>query len=208
MDRERIVRESERAAIERWFPPSPLGPLFDPGDGNLLPIPADSAPAWKAEAFARIDAWIAETRTEKREHMVLLFLWTIGLFAIVALVGLPTGTSLMIGTALGAFVLHAWSIWRLRCFRHDLAELRARIRTELAGRTPLPRELAQRFRRSNPWRVVLHVWIWSFVLLMLAAQHFVPPESVSPAMILAALGAVGIAWILHFLSRRIDLAQR
>jgi hypothetical protein len=207
MDSERAVRESERAAIERWFPASPLGPLFDPGDGSLLPISADAAPAWKAEAFAIVEGFLAGSRDEKQHMMTLVFV-AIAAGLLLGLAGIRGGFALAIGIGAGGAALHGWSFYKLWRYRRDLADLRARIRTGLAGRSPLPRELAQRYRRGNPWRVVLHVWIWSLVALALGAQHFIAPERVSPAVIPAALGAVAIAWILYFLSRRIDLARR
>ncbi|HWU95148.1 MAG TPA: hypothetical protein VN029_06090, partial [Sphingomonas sp.] len=73
--------------------------------------------------------------------------------------------------------------------------------------TPIPRELTLRYRRRNPWRIALHAWVWGLVFLAIAGQHFVPPESVPVAVIPLALAAVGVAWILHFLSRRVDLSQ-
>lgn len=43
--------------------------------------------------------------------------------------------------------------------------------------------------------------------LGIGAQHFVAPQDVPAAIVPAALAAVAIAWILHFLSRRIDLRR-
>lgn len=207
MDQRRIVRESERAAIERWFPASPLGPLFDPGTGDLLPAPAASIPGWQAEAFARIDRYVEREYVAGQVHGWMFVAFMIGLSLIATFAHLPVGTTLVIGGAAGGAILHGWPIWQLYRFRRDLRLIRERIRGELALRTPIPRELAARYRRRNPWRVALHAWVWGLVFLALAAQHFVPPESVPAALLPLALGAVGIAWILHFLSRRIDLGQ-
>ncbi|MBN8809909.1 MULTISPECIES: hypothetical protein [unclassified Sphingomonas] len=207
MDHRRSVRESERAAIERWFPASPLGPLFDPGTGDLLPAPAAAIPGWQAEAFARIDRHVEQDHVAGQVHGWLFGLFFVGLFLIAMAAHLPIGPTMVIGGAAGGAVLHGWPIWQLYRFRRDLRRLRERIRGELAGRVPIPRELAARFRRRNPWRVALHVWVWGLVALGIGAQHFVEPQDVPAAVIPAALAAVGIGWVLHFLSRRIDLRR-
>lgn len=202
-----MMRDSERAAVERWFPVSPLGPLFDPGSGDLLPAPAATIPAWQAEAFARIDQFIEREHADMQVHGWLFGLLFIGLFAIAMLAQLPIGPTLVIGGAAGGALLHGWPLWQLYRYRRDLRQLRAHIRGELALRTPIPRELSQRFRRRNPWRIALHAWVWGLILLTLAAQHFVAPQDVPVAALPLGLAAVGIAWILHFLSRRVDLSQ-
>ena len=178
MDHRRSVRESERAAIERWFPASPLGPLFDPGTGDLLPAPAAAIPGWQAEAFARIDRHVEQDHVAGQVHGWLFGLFFVGLFLIAMAAHLPIGPTMVIGGAAGGAVLHGWPIWQL-----------------------------YRFRRRNPWRVALHVWVWGLVALGIGAQHFVEPQDVPAAVIPAALAAVGIGWVLHFLSRRIDLRR-
>ncbi|WP_144034191.1 hypothetical protein [Sphingomonas sp. IBVSS2] len=207
MDRRRIVRESERAAIERWFPASPLGPLFDPGTGDLLPAPAAAIPGWQAEAFARIDHYVEHEHVAAQVHGWLFGLFIAGLLVIAMTVGLPIGRTLVIGGAAGGALLHGWPIWQLYRFRCDLRRLRARIHGELVTRVPIPRALATRFRRRNPWRIALHAWVWGLAALGIGAQHFVAPQDVPAAIVPAALAAVAIAWILHFLSRRIDLRR-
>jgi hypothetical protein len=207
MDQRRMVRESERAAIERWFPVSPIGPLFDPGSGDLLPAPAAAIPGWQAEAFARIDRYVEREHVGTQVHGWLFVAFLLGLVAIATLAQLPIGMTLVVGGAAGGALLHGWPLWQLYRFRRDLRQLREHIRSELALRTPIPRELTVRYRRRNPWRIALHVWVWALIALALAAQHFVPPESVPVAAIPLALAAVGVAWILHFLSRRVDLSQ-
>lgn len=208
MDRERMVRESERAAVERWFPESPLGQLFDPGDGNLLPMPSDAVAGWRDAAFARIDRFVAESQTGPWLHALAILLFAAAVAGFGQLFGVPTGIALGAGVAVGTVLLHGWGIWQLWRFRRDLAALRGRIRAELAGRSPLPRELADRFRRRNVWRTALHVWVGSLAALALLGQHFLPPERVPPALVLAGLVAIGIGWILFFLSRRVDLGYR
>lgn len=208
MDRRQIIRESERAAVERWFPISPLGPLFDPGSGDLLPAPAATIPAWQTEAFARIDLYIEREYVDSKVHGWLFGLFVFGLAAIATFARLPMGSTLVIGGAAGGVLLHGWPLWQLYRYRRDLRLLRERIRGELALRTPIPRELTLRFRRRNPWRIALHAWVFGLILLALAAQHFVAPQDVPVAAIPLSLAAVAIAWILHFLSRRVDLSQR
>ena len=204
MDRERAIRESERAAIERWFPSCPLGPLFDPGDGRLLPTPADTISGWKQEAFEIVETFLAGSRAEEDHMKVFLFL-AIAAGLAFGFAGIHSGFALMIGIGAGAAALHAYSLYKLWRYRRDLAALRQRILASLAGRSPLPQELAGRYRRHNAWRTALHIWVWTLGLSALVGQHFLPPESVSPALILAALAAVAIAWGLYFQSRRIDL---
>ncbi|MDF0753043.1 hypothetical protein NLU14_22710, partial [Marinobacter sp. 71-i] len=81
-------------------------------------------------------------------------------------------------------------IWQLYRFRRDLRRLRARIHGELATRVPIPRALATRFRRRNPWRIALHAWVWGLAALGIGAQHFVAPQDVPAAIVPAALAAV------------------
>lgn len=206
MDSERAVRESERAAIERWFPASPLGPLFDPGDGRLLPIPADAAPAWKEQAFAIVEGFLVASRADKG-HMKLLVFLAIAAGALLGFAGVRSGFALMIGIVAGAAGLHAWSFYKLWRYRRDLRELRRRILASLAGRSPLPQELAGRYRRRNPWRTALHLWIGTLGIAALVGEHFLPPERVPAALVPAALTAVAIGWGLYFMSRRIDLRR-
>ena len=146
-----------------------------------------------------MEAWI---------YPVALALLLGGLAAVAPLTGYGTGVVLGAGTTFGIILLHGWSVWRLRRFRAELAALRSRILASLAGRTPLPAELAARYRKTNHWRLALHLWVGALVLALLACQHFIGPEAFPPAAVLASLVAVGIAWLLYFAARQVDLRQQ
>ena len=207
MNHEKRVRESERAAVERWFAPSPLGMLFDSGDGRMLPIPTDAIEPWRDEAYAIIDTFLVESRPPPQWAMVgITLVFTFVLLALEPWLGLGGG---QIGVIVmgGLGLWHVGDLHRLWRYRRDLKALRARIAASLALRAPMPAELANRFRRGNPWRTMLHLWVACLVAIVALASHFVPPDAIPPIAILIALGAVGIAWLLYFLSRRTDLAQ-
>jgi hypothetical protein len=207
MNHEGRVRDSERAAVDRWFAPSPLGTIFDAGDGRMLPMPVDTVQPWRDEAYAIIDTFIVESRPPSQGAMIgVILVLTCVLLALKPWLGLEGG---QIGVIVmgGLALWHVGDVRRLWRYRRDLKALRARIAASLALRAPMPAELANRFRRGNPWRTALHLWIWSFVAIVLLATHFVPPDPVPPIAILIGLGAVGIAWLFYFLSRRVDLAQ-
>ncbi|NWP28999.1 hypothetical protein GY984_25220, partial [Escherichia coli] len=89
------------AAIERWFPASPLGPLFDPGTGDLLPAPAAAIPGWQAEAFARIDRHVEHDHVAAQVHGWLFGLFFAGLLLIAMAAHLPIGPTMAIGGAAG-----------------------------------------------------------------------------------------------------------
>jgi hypothetical protein len=207
MNHEGRVRDMERAAVDRWFARSPLGTMFDAGDGRMLPMSIDTVEPWRDEAYAIIDTFIVESRPPSQGAMVgIILIFTCLLLALKPWLGLEGGQ-------IGVIVMGGLALWhvgdfhRLWRYRRDLRALRGRIAASLALRTPMPAELANRFRRGNPWRMVLHVWVLSLAVILLLAAHFVPPEAVDPRAMLAALGAVGIAWLLYFLARRTDLAQ-
>jgi hypothetical protein len=208
MKRDEMVREQERAAIGRWFPTSPLGQLFDPGDGGLLRVHADAVPAWKQEAYALIDRFLGDSQFEAQlQTLVLVGLAIVG-GLVIGWTGFGSGTALMVLIGLGGFAFHAWPIYRLWRYRTELAALRARIRASLAASAPLPRELGERFQRRNPWRIALQVWVFALVLGGFAAQNFIGPERIPASAVFVMLAAVGIAWGLYFLSRRVDLREQ
>ncbi|MCX8476440.1 MAG: hypothetical protein MT490_11650 [Sphingomonas sp.] len=207
MNHEKRVRESERAAVERWFAHSPLGTMFSAGDGRMLPIPADAIAPWREEAFAIIDKFIVDSRPPPQWAMFgIIFAFASVLLALQPVLGLD-------GSAIGAIVMGGLLLWHgadlhlLWRYRRDLKALRGRIAASLALRAPMPAEFADRYRRGNAWRTALHLWVGSLIALALLATHFVPPDAIGPAAILGAIGAIGIAWLLYFLSRRTDLVQ-
>jgi len=201
MDREKAIREAERAAVERWFPRSPLGQLFDPGDGRMLHVRDDSVPRWRDEAFAVIDEFIADTR---RLH------WSgIAVIAAVALttfVAIYSHRSAYAGVAmgLGLAAVHVLGLLRLQRYRRDLAAIRTRIRTELAISTPLPAELGARFRQGNRWRAALNIWVGGLVIAAGLGAHFLEPDRIPPIAITIGVFFIGIAWLLFFLAQRAD----
>jgi len=208
MNHEPKVREMERANVNRWFPSSPLGPMFDAGDGRMLPIPADAGEPWRAEAYARIDKFLVESRPPPQWAMVgIILAFTGGLLALQPLVGFSGGQIGVIVMA-GLTLWHGHDIYLLWQYRRDLRALRARIAASLALRSPLPAELGARFRQTNPWRTALHIWVFSLIALAIAAQHFVAPDQVTGATMAVALLAVGVAWLLYFAARRVDRSQQ
>jgi hypothetical protein len=207
MNHEGRVRDSERAAVDRWFAPSPLGTMFDAGDRRMLPMPIDAVQPWRDEAYAIIDTFIVESRPPSQWAMVgIILVFTCVLLALKPWLGLEGG---QIGVIVmgGLGLWHVGDVHRLWRYRRDLKALRARIAASLASRAPMPAELANRYRRGNRWRTMLQIWVSSLVAIALLATHFVPPDAVPPLAILIGLGVVVIAWLLYFLSRRIDLAQ-
>src|SRR3954469_17181703 len=107
MDREAIVRESERAAIDRWFPRSPLGPMFDAGDGRMLPMPADTIGTWRAEGFAIVDAFIVDSRPPPQGVLFgIVFLFAALFMVIQSFVRLPGGAMAVL-FAVGTMAWHA-----------------------------------------------------------------------------------------------------
>jgi hypothetical protein len=207
MDREKAMRESERAAVERWFAPSPLGPMFDVGDGRMLRIAPDAIPAWRDRAFARIEAFIVASRPPPRELMFCLAFLFAGLVTVLQIHTALRGEAIAALMAGGAVLWHAVEMLKVRDFRRDLRGLRGEIAASLALSTPLPAEFGARFRRRNPWRTALQIWVWSVLAAALASLHFVPAEAIDRGPILAALGATGVAWLLHFAARHVDRVQ-
>jgi hypothetical protein len=207
MNHEGKVRDMERAAVDRWFARSPLGPMFVAPRRGMLPMPADAIPAWREEAYARIDRYLVEARPPSQGLMLAVILgFTVVMLMLQPLLGFSGGE---IGGIVmtGLLLWHGHDIWLLYKYKRDLRALRARIATSLALRTPVPAELGERFRRSNPWRLALHLWVYALIAITLLAMHFVPPDKIGPAVMLGAIVAVGIAWALYFLARRVDLAQ-
>lgn len=208
MNHEGRIRDMERAAVGRWFAASALGPMFDAGRGRMLPMSADAVEPWRQEAYAIIDQYLIDARPPPQGVLVAIILgFSTLLFALEPILHLDGAT--IGGVMMGGLMLwHLTDYHRLWRYKRDLRALRGRIAASLALRTPLPVELGRRFRRGNPWRTALQIWVVGLTLLLLAAFHFLPPDRVTPAMMLAALGAVGIAWLLYFLSRRVDLADQ
>lgn len=207
MDNEQRVREMERASVERWFAPSPLGALFDAGDGRMLQIGVDAIEAARAEAFAIIDRFIVDSRPPPRWAVFgVIFAFTCALLALQPLLGL--GGAAIGGIVMGGLILwHADDLLRLLRYRRDLKSLRARTAVALGARAPLPEDLAARYRRRNPWRTVFHIWVSGASVLALLSAHFVAPDSIGIETFPLALGAVAIGWLLYWLARRVDRAQ-
>jgi hypothetical protein len=181
--------------------------MFDAGDGRMLRIAPDAIPAWRDEAFARIEAFLLATRPPPGWAVFgAVFLFAILVTALQRYLALR-GEVLALLVAAATLLWHVAHILKLRRFRRDLRDLRARIAASLALSTPVPAEWGARYRRRNPWRVALHLWVWSLIAVGLAAQHFVPPDAIDRGALLAALAAVGIAWLLHFAARRVDRTQ-
>jgi hypothetical protein len=208
MNHEKRVREMERAAIERWFAQTPFGLMFNAGDGRTLQIRADLMESAREEAFAIIDKFITDSRPPPQWAMVgVIIAFSLALMALQPLLGLGGGE--IGGIVAGGLLLWHGDDWlRLFRYRRDLKALRARTAVALALRTPVPEELAARFRRSNPWRTALHLWVFGLVALAMLAMHFVPPEAIDAGIMTLAIAAVGVAWVFYFLARRTDLAQR
>jgi hypothetical protein len=208
MNHEQRVREMERAAVERWFAQTPIGLVFDAGDGRTLQIRADMVESAREEAFAIIDKFIIASRPPPQWAMVAVIIaFSLALLALQPRLGLGGG---QIGgiVAAGLLLWHGDDWLRLLRYRRDLRALRARTAAALALRTPVPEELAARYRRGNPWRTALHIWVFGLAALSLLAMHFLPPESVDAGIMTLAIAAVGVAWALYFLARRTDLAQQ
>ena len=198
----------ERAAVERWFAPSPIGLMFDAGDRRMLQIRTDMVEAAREEAFAIIDRFIVESRPPPQWALVAVIIaFSLALMALQPLLHLSGGE--IGGIVAGGLLLWHGDDWlRLWRYRRDLKALRARTAAALALRTPVPEELAGRYRRSNPWRTLLHVWVLGLVAATMLAMHFVPPDAIGGGITALVIAAVGVAWILYFLARRTDLAQR
>jgi len=205
MDRAKAIRDSERAGVERWFPRSPLGQLFDPGDGRMLQVRDDSVPRWRDEAFAVIDDFVAFT---ERLHFsgiaVVVAVALASFFAISAHHGAWAGVAMGLGMA----AVHILGVLRHQQYKRDLAAVRARIRSELAISTPLPAELSARFRQGNRWRTALNWWVGGLVIAIGAVAHFLPPDGFPPLLMLTFLVCVGIAWMLFLLAQREDRDQQ
>lgn len=208
MNHEQRVREMERAAIERWFAQTPVGLVFDAGDGRTLQIRTDMMESAREEAFAVIDKFIADSRPPPQWALVAVIIaFSLALMALRPWLGLGGGQ--IGGIVAGGLLLWHGDDWlRLWRYRRDLRALRARTAGALALRTPLPGELAARFRRGNVWRIALHLWVFGLAALALLAMHFVPPEAIDAKVMTLAIAAVGVAWLLYFLARRTDLAQQ
>ncbi|MES2986809.1 MAG: hypothetical protein V4808_02780 [Pseudomonadota bacterium] len=208
MNHEGKVRDMERANVDRWFPPSPLGPMFDAGDGRMLPIPADAGAPWREEAYARIDKFLVESRPPSQGAMVAIIIaFTLLLLALQPVLGFSGGQ--IGGIVMGGLALwHGHDFYLLWRYRQDLKALRARIAASLVLRSPLPAELGARFRRTNHWRTALHIWVWSLVTLAFGSLHFADPDRVPPAMTLLVPIGIVIAWLLYFASRRVDQSQQ
>lgn len=208
MNHEPKVRAMERANVDRWFPRSPLGPMFDAGDGRMLPIPADAGGPWRDEAYARIDRYLVECRPPPQGAMVgIILVFTVLMLWLQPWLGFSGGQ--IGGIVMGGLALwHGHDVYQLWRYRKDLRELRQRIAASLALRTPLPAELGARFRLANPWRTALHVWVFGLIALAFGWMHFMDAERVSRAMVLLMLIGVGIAWLLYFAARRVDQSQQ
>jgi hypothetical protein len=206
VNHENKVREMERAAVDRWFARTPLGPMFNPGKGRMLPIPADADKPWREEAYAIIDRFIVDSRPPPQWAMMAIFL---AFFCILLLLQRYTGFG---GAEAGGIVFGGVALWHLDDFyrfwryKRDLAALRARITASLALRSPVPEEIGRRYRRTNPWRTALQLWIFAFIGFVMTAPHWLPPGDVSLPLMFSLVAAVGIAWLLYLLSRRADLA--
>jgi hypothetical protein len=203
MDRARAIRESERAAVERWFPRSPLGQLFDPGDGRMLHVRDDSVPRWRDEAFAVIDAFIADTQRLQWSGTAVIAAVAFATFAAIyshrsAYAGVAMG--------LGLAAVHILGVLRHQRYTRDLAAVRSRIRGELAIGTPLPAELSQRFKQGNRWRTALNWWVGGLVVAIGLAAHFLAPDEIPPLAVAGGIVCAGIAWGLFFLAQRADRA--
>jgi hypothetical protein len=196
----------ERAAVNRWFARSPFGTMFNAGRGRMLPMSADAIEPWRDEAFGIIDKFIVDSRPPSQGAMFgIILVFTCVLLALKPVLGLEGGQ--IGGIVMGGVLLwHVDDLYRFWRYRSDLRELRGRIAASLALRTPVPAELASRYRRGNPWRIALHLWVWSVMAFTLLSLHWTPPEAVDTTAVLAAIGAVGVAWLLYALARRTDLA--
>ncbi|MES2445025.1 MAG: hypothetical protein V4574_19540 [Pseudomonadota bacterium] len=201
MDREKAIRDSERAAVERWFPRSPLGQLFDPGDGRMLRVRDDAVPQWRDEAFAVIDEFVADTQRLHWSGVAVIAAVALASFAAIyshhsAYAGVAMG--------LGMAAVHILGVLRLQRFRRDIAAVRTRIRATLATSTPLPAELSARFRQGNRWRTALHYWVGGLVISAGLGAHFLQPDQIPPIAVTIGLICIGIAWMLFFLAQRAD----
>lgn len=205
MDEIESVRNGERAGVERWFPPGPLGRLFDPGDGRMLPIREDAAAEWRAQGFAIVDRFVFDAKRWHPEGMLVLAVAVLGS---IAALHFHHGAAIPVLIGLGMAALHGLGLLRLRRYRRELADLRARIRASLAASVPLPAEFGTRFRLANPWRAALNIWVLSLLAAAGAMAHFLKPEEMQPALVLAVGLAVAIAWGLYFLARRTDVSQQ
>lgn len=201
MDRIKAIRESERAAVERWFPRSPLGQLFDPGDGRMLHVRDDAVPRWRDEAFAVIDGFVTDMQRLTGSGIVVIAAVALATFvAIYSHHGAYAGVAMGLGFA----AVHILGVLRHQRYKRDLAAVRAKIRAELAISTPLPAELGQRFKQRNHWRTALNWWVGGLVIAAGLAAHFLAPDEIPPLAVSGGILCVGIAWGLFFLAQRAD----
>jgi hypothetical protein len=172
----------------------------------MLPMSVDAVEPWRGEAYGIIDKFIVDSRPPSQGAMIgIILVFTCVLLALQPLLGLEGGQ--IGGIVFGGVALwHLGDLHRLWRYRRDLRALRARIAASLVLRSPMPAELAGRYRRSNPWRVALHLWVWSVVAALLLSVHFVSPDAIGPATMLGAIAAIGFAWLLYFFSQRTDRA--
>jgi len=202
-DRQAVI-DTEQAEIDRWFGASPFGQLFFAEDGRGWPIPSHMLAARKAEAHARLLALLDMPWNERvtgtlaiGAAMALVF------FTGRAISGTTTAYAAMLFTGVGA--AHAMQAWRMWLYRHSLRTLRREITAELSRSSPLTRDIATRYRRHNPWRLALHVWVGLVLLGGVLGMHFL---EIGPLLIFAVSAGVAIAWLLYFASNAVDARQR
>lgn len=187
--------------MERWFPRSPLGQLFDPGDGRMLQVRADDVPRWRGEAFAVIDDFVAFTeRLHWSGIAVIVAVAFASFFAISSHHSAYAGVAMGLGMA----AVHILGVMRHQRYKRDLAAVRSRIRAELAISTPLPAELSARFKQGNRWRTALNWWVGGLVVAAGLGAHFLAPDEIPPIAVTIGIVCVGIAWMLFFLAQRAD----
>jgi hypothetical protein len=205
MDREKALRDGEREAVERWFPRGPLGRLFDAGDGRMLSIRDDVVPAWRDEAFAVIDAFVADTQRLRPDGVAVIAAVALASFlAIHFHHGAYAGVAVGIGMA----AVHILGMLRHQRYKRDLAAVRGRILHSLASSVPLPADLGKRFRQGNHWRTALNVWVGLLVIAAGLAAHFMAPDPFPPIATVITIACIGIAWMLFFLARHADHQHR
>lgn len=198
------IIDSERAEIGRWFGASPFGMLFFAEDGRGWPVPAETVERRKDEAETRLLTLLSEPMAERvagiaaiGAAMVLVFL--IGR----ASAGTATAYTATIMTGMGA--AHAMQTWRLWRYRQSMRALRRDIAAELVRSAPLGSEIVTRYRRHNPWRLALHIWVSMILIAAALGSHFLMAD---PRAVLGVAAAVGVAWLLYWAANAVDARQR
>lgn len=212
------VREDEYAELDRWFSKTPMGMLFYAANGGARAISDEDAENWKRKGRSKIDQFLADTPS--RSSAAILFCGAAGL--IIYFVSMKMGMdSPALTGALIAFAITGPALWQLYgVWQHtqEMRRFRDTICASLGSRVVLPRELSANYARPNYFRYALYIWTSLIVGMALAAEPILsvshqagapePMGDIVPILAPWAMGAVAIAWGLHWASKRFDRHQR